>query len=265
MVERTARPGNYAEQARTYDLTRGASPTVVLAVAPFLGAGGGRLLLDVAGGTGNYARAFQARGFRVLVVDAEPAMLRRAVLKVGAGCVVNGDAVALPFADGSVDCATMVNAVHLVEDPLRAFREIRRVMREGPFCFTGFAKENLAALFVYEYFGLDAPPTRRPSIAQFEALLHDAGLTRVVHEPYVYTDTADGSLNALHTDAKRLADPDVLRNTSFWHALDEETRERGLQALARDLRSGALEERVRRSSRDAARHGHGTLFAAWPR
>jgi len=191
-------------------------------------------------------------------------MLRHAVPQVGAGRVVNADALALPLADRSVDRATMVNAVHLVEDPLQAFREIRRVILEGPFCFTGFARENLAALFVYGYFGLDAPPTRRPSIEQFEALLHDAGFRNVVHEPYVYTDTVDGSLNALHTDARRLADPVVLRNTSFWHALDEETRERGLSALARDLRSGVLEERVRRSSRDAAEHGHGTLFAAWP-
>jgi ubiquinone/menaquinone biosynthesis C-methylase UbiE len=263
-LDRPTRPGRYAEQAKTYDLTRGASPTVVRALSAFLGPPDGRLLLDVAGGTGNYAQVLAARGFRVLVMDAEPAMLEHAARKLGAGHVVAADAEALPLADRSVDCAVMVNAVHLLAAPLGAFREIRRVIRQGPFCFTGFARENLAALFVYGYFGLDHPPTRRPAIAEFEALLADAGFMKVTHERYVYTDTVDGSLNALHTNALHLAGPAYLRNTSFWHALDDQTRQRGLEALARDLRSGVLEERVRESYKLAAEHGHGTLFAAWP-
>ena len=62
--EKGSRPGNYAEEARTYDFTRGASPTVVRAVSRFLGPAGGRKLLDIAGGTGNYAQVLQARGLR---------------------------------------------------------------------------------------------------------------------------------------------------------------------------------------------------------
>jgi hypothetical protein len=80
----------------------------------------------------------------------------------------------------------------------------------------------------------------------------------------VYTDTVDGSLNALHTDPLRLAGPAYLRNTSFWHRLDEDTRDAGLRALARDLRSGELKRRVEAGLRQAVQHGHGTAFAAWP-
>jgi hypothetical protein len=74
----------------------------------------------------------------------------------------------------------------------------------------------------------------------------------------------DGSLNALHTDAMHLAGPAYLRNTSFWHGLDGETRSRGLALLAADLRSGRLEERVKQSYVGALEHGHATVFAAWP-
>ncbi|MGH2554179.1 MAG: class I SAM-dependent methyltransferase [Actinomycetota bacterium] len=259
-----SRPGNYKVQARTYDLTRGASPTVVRALAKFLGPAEGRLLLDIAGGTGNYAQVFAARGFRVLVVDAEPEMLFHAARKLGPGRTLAGDAGLLPLEDRAGDCAVMVNAMHLLNDPPAALREVRRVLRVGPLVLTSFTKENMASLFVYEYFGLSEPITPRPPADEVVRLLKDAGFGRVEHEAYVYTDTVDGSLNALHTDPLRLAGPAYLRNTSFWHRLDEMTRRVGLEALAQDLRSGVLEKRVKESLRLAVERGHGTVFAAWP-
>jgi SAM-dependent methyltransferase len=260
---RPARPGNYAQQARTYDYTRGASPTVVRAVARYLGSPDG-ILLDIAGGTGNYAQVFQARGFRVVVVDASLDMLLHAARKLGRGRAVAGDAERVPIRDDSVERAMIVNAVHLIEDVRGAFLEARRVLRTGPLVVTAFTKENLASLFVYEYFGMSVPITPRPPAEEIASLLRAADFARVEHEPFVYTDTVDGSLNALHTDALRLAGPAYLRNTSFWHRIDEETRSKGLEALARDLRSGVLEGRVRESFKVAAEHGHGTVFAAWP-
>jgi demethylmenaquinone methyltransferase/2-methoxy-6-polyprenyl-1,4-benzoquinol methylase len=259
-----SRPGNYAQQAQTYDYTRGASPTVVRAVAKHLGPAEGRPLLDIAGGTGNYAQVFSARGFPVVVVDASPEMLAHAARKLGPGRCVAGDAMALPIRDRAMDCAIMVNAFHLIEEPRRALREARRVIRAGPLVLTAFTEENLAALFVYEYFGLSAPLTPRPSAAETEAMLKEAGFSTVRSETYVYTDTVDGSLNALHTNALHLAGPAYLRNTSFWYGLDEETRTRGLRALADDLRSGRLAERVKAGFELALDHGHGTVFAAWP-
>jgi SAM-dependent methyltransferase len=258
------RPGNYKVQARTYDLTRGASPTVLRALVKFLGRGEGRLLLDMAGGTGNYAQVLAARGFRVLVVDAEAEMLAHAARKLGSDRAVAGDAERLPFKDRSTDCAVIVNAIHLIVDPPAALREARRVLREGPLVLTSFTRENLASLFVYEYFGLSQPITARPPAEDVVGLLKETGFSRIEHEIYVYTDTVDGSLNALHTDPLRLAGPAYLRNTSFWHRLDEEKRDAGLRALARDLRAGVLERRVKESLGLAVVRGHGTVFAAWP-
>jgi hypothetical protein len=117
---------------------------------------------------------------------------------------------------------------------------------------------------VFEYFGLRDEIERRPASDEVEGLLVQAGFARVRHRTYVYTDTVDGSLNALHISPTYLAGPAYLRNTSFWYRLDEATREAGLRALAADLRSGVLEQRVRASFALAAEHGHGTVFAAWP-
>jgi hypothetical protein len=95
-------------------------------------------------------------------------------------------------------------------------------------------------------------------------MLKGAGFRTVGSEVFVYTDTVDGSLNALHTNALHLAGPAYLRNTSLWYSLDETTRTEGLARLAADLRSGRLEERVKESYQRALADGHGTVFAAWP-
>jgi SAM-dependent methyltransferase len=256
------RPGNYAQQARTYDYTRGASPTVVRTVAKYLGTPGG-LLLDIAGGTGNYAQVFLARGFRVVVVDASVDMLRRSVPKVGSGRQVAADAMELPFRDQAFDCAMLVHGLHLIPDPSRALGEVRRLVRAGPAIVMDPTSDNVP-LFVHEYFGIKPSAASRPSTAQLVAMLQAAGFGRVDHEPVIYTDSVDGSLHALHTSALHLAGPAYLRNTSFWTGLDDDTRRAGLAALARDLRSGLLEERVRAHFEQAAVQGHETAFAAWP-
>ena len=95
-------------------------------------------------------------------------------------------------------------------------------------------------------------------------MLLESGFPRVEHERLVYSDTADGSLYALHTNALHLAGRAYLRNTTFWHQLDEETRRRGLEGLARALRSGELDRRVKEHLSVAVARGHETVIAAWP-
>ncbi|MBA3552934.1 MAG: methyltransferase domain-containing protein, partial [Actinobacteria bacterium] len=234
-------------------------------LARFFGPPDHRVLLDIAGGTGNYGQAMRARGFRVFVLDAEPAMLALSVRKVGAGRQVVGDVLALPIADASVDCAMVVAALHLVGGRLRAMREARRVIRDGPFVLQDFTKENLGSSFVYEYFPGSRPPEQEhPPEDDLLRDLREAGFSRVERERFIYLDTADANLQALHTDALRLAGSAYLRNTSFFQRLPEDVRVAGLARLAGDLRSGHLEERVRASFEEAVRTGHGTVFAAWP-
>lgn len=251
-------------QARTYDRTRGASPTVVALLARHLGSAGGRRLLDVAGGTGNYARALSDLGFRVSVVDRSVPMLLRASAKVGRGAVVAGEAGRLPLRDGSADAAMLVSALHQFEDQPAALIEARRVIREGPLVVQAFTKESLAPLFVFEYFpGVGDPPAgmhmTRP---QLEASLRDAGFVEVTATTYVYDGIEDGSLAALHSDAT-LLDETHLRNNSFFHRLSPDVRAEGLARLAEDRASGRLAARVRESLALAELHGHGTVFAAW--
>jgi ubiquinone/menaquinone biosynthesis C-methylase UbiE len=257
------RPGNYAVQAATYDATRRASPTVLDALREALGLGGGRLL-DVAGGTGNYAAALTADGFLPTVADAEPAMLVRAAAKLGAGTCVAADAGALPFADGSFDRAICVSAFHLFADKAGALREIRRVLRAGPFAMQAFTRENLRPLFLQRYFANPMQGEVRETEDQHVRLLRAAGFTQVETRRLVYRGVEDGSLSALQTDPELAADEAHLRNTSYWQRMDPADRRQGLERLATDLRSGVLAAEVERGLERARRWGHTTLFVARP-
>jgi SAM-dependent methyltransferase len=260
------RPGNYAAQARTYDLTRGASPTVVRLMSKHLGPADGRRLLDIGGGTGNYAQVMRARGFDPFVVDVEPEMVARSVPKLGSGRQAVADSTALPFQDGAFACATIVIALHLMRPPQKALAEARRVIREGPVVVVGVTAEQVEHLFVREYFP-DADrliPAENPPREVVQEWARDAGFGRVEWETYVYLDTADASLPALHTDPLKLAGPAYLRNTSFFQRLPEDVQKAGLAKLAEDLRSGALDRRVKAAFSASVRTGHGTVFALRP-
>ncbi|HEX2203316.1 MAG TPA: class I SAM-dependent methyltransferase [Longimicrobium sp.] len=96
-------------------------------------------VLDVGTGTGALFPRLRAWGAsaRVCVgLDPSPAMLRRAVARVGdapsaAMAPVAGAAEALPFADGSFDTVVSTSALHYWTDAGGALREVRRVLRPG--------------------------------------------------------------------------------------------------------------------------------------
>ena len=94
----------------------------------------GDRVLDACCGTGDLAIA----GLRlvgstgaVIGVDFSERMLERARSKSSQVEWVQGDALALPFADGSFDAATVGFGVRNLEDLEAGLRELRRVLRPG--------------------------------------------------------------------------------------------------------------------------------------
>jgi demethylmenaquinone methyltransferase/2-methoxy-6-polyprenyl-1,4-benzoquinol methylase len=91
----------------------------------------GDRVLDAACGTGDLAIAdLKAGAGRVTGLDFSPKMLERARRKAPLEWV-EGDMLALPFADGTFDAATVGFGVRNVEDLALALRELRRVLRDG--------------------------------------------------------------------------------------------------------------------------------------
>ena len=91
----------------------------------------GRTLLDVAGGDGYWAGQAVRRGARAVCLD-----IARRKLEFGARlrdhpALVEGDALRLPFPEGSFDVVMSVCAIEHFDDGPAALAEMARVLRPG--------------------------------------------------------------------------------------------------------------------------------------
>jgi demethylmenaquinone methyltransferase / 2-methoxy-6-polyprenyl-1,4-benzoquinol methylase len=108
-------------------------------VAATVAAKPGERVLDLAAGTGTSSRTFTTAGAYCVACDFSFGMLQVGARKAvsgpqpGAGPTrfVAGDALALPFADGSFDAVTISFGLRNVADPDAALAEMRRVTRPG--------------------------------------------------------------------------------------------------------------------------------------
>jgi demethylmenaquinone methyltransferase / 2-methoxy-6-polyprenyl-1,4-benzoquinol methylase len=93
--------------------------------------GPGSRALDVATGTGDLAIALASRGADVVGSDFSEGMLERARLKSSAVRWEHGNALALPYDDGSFDAATVGFGARNFSDLALGLREMARVVRPG--------------------------------------------------------------------------------------------------------------------------------------
>jgi SAM-dependent methyltransferase len=92
----------------------------------------GRTLLDVGGGPGYFATAFDDAGYEYLGVEPDPTEMHAGPAgEPGAGTFVRASGTALPFADDSVDVCLSSNVAEHVAQPWRLGREMLRVTKPG--------------------------------------------------------------------------------------------------------------------------------------
>ncbi|MGA2473743.1 MAG: class I SAM-dependent methyltransferase [Acidimicrobiales bacterium] len=108
-----------------------------------LGVGPGDLVLDLGCGFGRHAFEAARRGASVVALDAGPdevaqvratlgAMIEAGELAAGhPATAVQGDALALPFADGTFDRVIASEVLEHIPDDTAAMRELARVLRPG--------------------------------------------------------------------------------------------------------------------------------------
>ena len=234
---------DYTNQARTYDATRSASPSVLGPLREALEGAPGRRLADIGGGTGNYARALRDEGWDPVVLDREPAMLARAAAKGLA--TIEADAQRLPLADESLDAAMLVSMLHHVENPAAALAEARRILRPGGrLALMVFTREDVEANWLSDYF----PSTRawmlesHPTCAELMAMLPGAR-----HIEVVFRDLEDGSLAALSAFPEKVVDSAWHRQTSYFERLQRDHPDEmhaGMARLRADLDAGRAPRRA---------------------
>ncbi len=118
--------------ARTYaDAFSNATRLVAQELAGTVGAQNGLAVLDLCTGHGVVAGELVARGAEVTGLDFSPAMVSLAEVAVPEAMFVQGDAMAMAFADGCFDAVTIGFGVPHFPDPAKGLAEAARVLKPG--------------------------------------------------------------------------------------------------------------------------------------
>ena len=176
--------------------------TFARATAPFVealldaaGVTAGTKVLDVCCGTGLVTAAATVRGAMPIGLDFSSAMLKQARQSHPELQFDEGDAAALPYADGSFDAVVSNFGVHHVSRPDKALAEARRVLRPGGrIAFTTWAApaDNIAWRLLFDAIrdhgdpdAATAPPSggNLGSAAAVLQWLRDAGFADARAEP----------------------------------------------------------------------------------
>lgn len=91
----------------------------------------GTTVLDLAAGTGTSSTPLIAQDAVVVSCDFSIGMLRQGLVQYPTQMFVAGDALALPFADGTFDAVTISFGLRNITDHQAGLREMARVTRPG--------------------------------------------------------------------------------------------------------------------------------------
>ena len=184
-------------EANLDDLARlnrlpGGTDASVRAIERLMGGRNPARILDVGTGSGDMPIAFARRGWRVVATDVNPQVLAVASARLSGAPgieVVEGDILALPLGDGSVDVAHCSLVLHHLAPTaaVTALRELRRVSRHGvvvndlrrglmPLAATWVSVRPLGRSSVTRTDGMISARNAY-TVAELDRLLADAGLT----------------------------------------------------------------------------------------
>lgn len=221
---------NYDEVAPAYDqrYAHNAYPGLTATVLDFVGRTPQRVL-EIGCGSGHWLSCLSAHGHDVFGLDASSGMLMQAKHKVGASRLAHGRAEALPFAAESFDRVLLVHALHHFEDPRRAMREARRVLRaSGSLLTIGLDPSSAEDTWcIYDFFSgtRERDRQRFPTANALHTWLNDAGFARC--------RTTLAELFELHVPAREALSSGALsrHSTSQLTELSDEAYASGIAAI----------------------------------
>jgi SAM-dependent methyltransferase len=250
----SAGDADYGSIGGGYASYRQPDPRIAAAITRALG--DARTVINVGAGAGSY----ESEMFEVTAV--EPSESMRAQRPSHLPAAIDALAESLPFADGAFDAAMTTFSVHQWSDLKAGLREMRRVAR-GPVVVLTCDPGLVRGFWLYEYapLVLDAEARRYPAIGDIAGAL--GGDVRAEPVP-VPADCTDGFNEAYYGRPERLLEPGARQACSAWSFVGPAVQEQYVSHLARDIASGAWDERHGSLRRQPSYNGSLVLIRATP-
>jgi ubiquinone/menaquinone biosynthesis C-methylase UbiE len=235
----------YDRIGQSYVASRAADPRIVAELKRLLDLPAGASIADIGAGTGNYANALAAEGYRVEAIEPSATMRAQAAAHPNVAWH-DGTAEAIPLPDRSVDGCIVVLAIHHFPALKSALGEMWRIAAGGPIVLFTFDPREGRPFWFGEYF----PEIQAqdfaifPPIAEIVAALAEQAVDppRVTAFP-LPDDLRDLVMLAGWNRPELCFDPTFRANTSGFAKADPEIVERSLARLRDDLASGAWDAR----------------------
>jgi SAM-dependent methyltransferase len=197
--------------------------------------GDARSVVNVGAGAGSY----EPTDRHVLAV--EPSRVMIAQRPAGAAPVVQAEAEHLPFPDDSFDAALAVLTIHHWNDVDAGLHELVRVAQRRVVVLT-FDTATWADQWIVQEYLPEVMTDLAPTFPSLGRVLE--ALPAATVEPLLAPrDCSDRMFATLWARPEEYLDPQVRAATSVWHQLPPPVSRRALEALGRDLASGAWDER----------------------
>lgn len=223
-----------------YARTRAADPRITAQLLALLDLPAGSTVLDVGAGTGKYSRALAEHGYTMMALEPSEVMQAQAVAHAGV-TFVRGSAEAIPLPDASAHGAIVVLALHHFTDRAAAFREMLRVVGEGPVVFLTFDARAIRGIWLGDYFPMLGRAFRSSyaELLDVTAEVERLASRNVQAVPFpLPRDLVDKFGAASWGEPEAYLREEVRRGISDFALMEESQVNAGLERLKQELHSG---------------------------
>jgi SAM-dependent methyltransferase len=225
----------YEQIGRGYARTRREDPRLAERIHRALG--GARPVVNVGAGAGSYEPHDRH------VIAIEPSDVMAAQRPPGLAPAIRASAGAIPLRDQSVDAAMAILTIHhwdAEQEP--GVRQMRRVAR-GPVVILTYDAEVSGRMWLMADYMPEVAELDRRIFPTTESLSGWLGGTVSVSTIEIPDDTPDWTLGSFWAHPERVLDPVARAATSGFARMDDAVVDRVVEAVRRDLKSGAWDAR----------------------